>query len=461
MQRSMEINESHSRFMVLESAEDHADSRMERDPTTQTNVRDMRGVLSEVRQQTGWAPRAIEEEKMETDRDNDQGGEHIEAADWSTVRAALEAAFGDLGGSGPHGKRGADIRSKKEKGHLEFVCRDGCLKETKLGELKGIQLPGAFSGRPFGTLWNAWRAASIFIRTDIDTASKIKFWKDGAVCLDEEALKKVLRLAYEKCLEWTEFICVTEEIKKHEKIDDFGFEATYDAALKGLKKELEEEEKAKRAIREGPTAFAAPPCAALLEKDGPQRGVATRVAGNFKQLRDILDEWRAYSIWVIVWPMDLKFSESNICDVVKVCDRHFEGGGRIVTAWPPVVEKSIGAWKKMSEIWQMLDETVAKRAGAGQYFRTASSKIENGRVFCEVGAPESALAFYGTDSTVGCAKILYEYIRKRTLDLLPLPELKKTFQLPRTAAPEGGGMWCDRPRGRPVKRRDLGGHRLV
>ncbi|VDP36876.1 unnamed protein product [Heligmosomoides polygyrus] len=126
--------------MVLESAEDHAESRMERDPTPQidkvlaeqtkrvcedlqqlrasmigykqfsrelfvalewkgiesladlndyfataesdgeliadvcdmfqTNVRDMRGVLSEVRQKTGWVPRATEEEKMETDRDN-------------------------------------------------------------------------------------------------------------------------------------------------------------------------------------------------------------------------------------------------------------------------------------------------------------------------------------------------------------------------------------------------------
>ncbi|VDP23128.1 unnamed protein product [Heligmosomoides polygyrus] len=240
----------------------------------------------------------------------------------------------------------------------EFICVTEEIKKHEKIDDFGFEATydAALKGRPFGTFWNTWRAASIFIRRDIDTASKIKFWKYGAVCLDEEALKKLLRLAYEKCLEWTEFICVTEEIKKHEKIDDFGFEATYDAALKGLKKELEEEEKAKRAIREGPTAFAAPPCAALLEKDGPQRGVATRVAGNFKQLRDILDEWRAYSIWVIVWPMDLKFSESNICDVVKVCDRHFEGGGRIVTAWPPVVEKSIGAWKKMSEIWQMLDE---------------------------------------------------------------------------------------------------------
>ncbi|VDO19963.1 unnamed protein product [Heligmosomoides polygyrus] len=51
-------------------------------------------------------------------------------------------------------RRGTEIRSKKEKGHLEFVNRDEWFKETKLGELKGIQLPGAFSGGPFGTLWN-------------------------------------------------------------------------------------------------------------------------------------------------------------------------------------------------------------------------------------------------------------------------------------------------------------------
>ncbi|KIH67319.1 hypothetical protein ANCDUO_02348 [Ancylostoma duodenale] len=108
-------------------------------------------------------------------------------------------------------------------------------------------------------------------------ASKIKFWKDGAVCLDEEALGKVLRVAYDRCLDWTEFICVTEGVKKHEKIEAYGFEKTYDSALKKLKQELETEEKERRPIKGGPTAFAARASAALLEKDGPKRGIYTKV----------------------------------------------------------------------------------------------------------------------------------------------------------------------------------------
>ncbi|VDL80562.1 unnamed protein product [Nippostrongylus brasiliensis] len=164
-----------------------------------------------------------------------------------------------------------------------------------------MPFPGAFAKMPIGSLWNAWRAASIFVRTDVDMTSKIKFWRGGAVCLDEEALQKVLRLAYEKCLDWTEFVCVTEGIRKHEKIDAYGFERTYDAALKKLKKELAAEEKAKRPIKEGPTAFAAPASAALLEKDGPGRGISTRVATSFTKLREILGEWKANPIWVIMW----------------------------------------------------------------------------------------------------------------------------------------------------------------
>nr|CDJ98287.1 gag, pol and env protein precursor [Haemonchus contortus] len=356
--------------------------------------------------------------------------------------------------------RGADIRSSQEKGHLEFVCKEGCLKDVKLEELKGIQLPGALSKRPLGTLWNAWRIASIFIRTDIEMAAKIKFWKDGTICLDEEALQKVIRLAYEKCMDWTEFVCVTEGIKRHERIEDYGFEKTYDAALKKVKKEIEEEERAKRPIKEGSTAFAAPAAAALLEKDGPKRGISTRVAPTFLQLKEILNEWSAHAIWVIVWPLEQKFKEDEVTEVVRACERHFENGGRIVSAWPPVVAKNSEVWKKMINIWKLLDATLERRAGSGQFFRTANSKIEEGKIFCELGAPESCLSFYGTDCTVGCAKVVYETIKRRTTNSVVLPELKRMEpQLLRTAASERGGMWAERSWVRPTKRRgDLGGN---
>ncbi|VDP21213.1 unnamed protein product [Heligmosomoides polygyrus] len=184
--------------------------------------------------------------------------------------------------------REATLAAKTDKGHLEYICKDGCLKDVKLGNIEGIPFPGAVANSPFANEWQAWRAASAFVRTDIDVASKIKFWKDGAVCLDQDALEAVLRVAYEKCVDWTEFLCATDKIRKHEKIDSFGFEEIYNVALQKFRKSLEGEGKPKRPILYGPTGFGAPSYAALLEKDGPRRGICTRVAATFRQLGEIM-----------------------------------------------------------------------------------------------------------------------------------------------------------------------------
>uniref|UniRef100_A0A7I4Z2S9 ALOG domain-containing protein n=1 Tax=Haemonchus contortus TaxID=6289 RepID=A0A7I4Z2S9_HAECO len=239
-----------------------------------------------------------------------------------------------------------------------IVCNEGCLKDVKLEELKGIQLPGALSKKPLGTLWNAWQIASIFIRTDIEmpTASA---WTGWSVC-----------------------------VKRHEKIEDYGFvDKTYDAALKKVKKEIEEDERAMRPIGEESTAFAAPASAALLEKDCPKRGISTRIAPAFSQLRQILNGWSAYAVWVVVWPLEPKFEEDEVTEVVKACERHFENDGRIVSAWPPVVAKNPEVWKKMIGIWKLLDATLKKRAGSGQFFRAANSKTEERKIFIELRVP--------------------------------------------------------------------------
>ncbi|VDL66722.1 unnamed protein product [Nippostrongylus brasiliensis] len=71
----------------------------------QTNVREVRTVLAEVREQirTPRAARTLEEDRMDTDRDGGQNDEHVRTTDWSTLRTALETAFGDLGGTKQHG----------------------------------------------------------------------------------------------------------------------------------------------------------------------------------------------------------------------------------------------------------------------------------------------------------------------------------------------------------------------
>ncbi|VDP51838.1 unnamed protein product, partial [Heligmosomoides polygyrus] len=170
---------------------------------------------------------------------------------------------------------GAVIDSKECKGHLEYQCKEDCMAYACFGDLEGIHFPGAFSKEPIGSLWRAWNAASIFMRSDMNTAQKIKAWKEGLVCLDGEALRKVLRLAYQKCMDWTEFVMITDGIRRHEKIDDYRFEETYDDALKKLKLELEEQERKQRPQKEGPTAFAASENALLLERDGSRRGILT------------------------------------------------------------------------------------------------------------------------------------------------------------------------------------------
>ncbi|KIH69071.1 hypothetical protein ANCDUO_00588 [Ancylostoma duodenale] len=223
------------------------------------------------------------------------------------------------------------------------------------------------------------------------------------------------------------------------------------------------EEKERKPIKEGPTAFAAPASAALSEKDGPRRGIATRVTTTFKQLREVLNEWKANKIWIIVRPCDEGFSDSEICEIVRACDQQFEDGERVVTAWPPLVEKNAGTWKTMAEIWAMLGKTIKKRVGPGQCIVTANSKVETGKVFCECGVPQACLFYYRADCSVSCAKTLYEKIRRRVGAEAPIPELKPLDHLPMKAlATRGGGMWRSWGTGdsrsieRPAKRRDLG-----
>ncbi|VDL87216.1 unnamed protein product [Nippostrongylus brasiliensis] len=71
----------------------------------QTNVREVRTVLAEVRDQirTPRAARTLEEDRMDIDRDGGKNDEHVGTTDWSTLRTALETAFGDLGGTKQHG----------------------------------------------------------------------------------------------------------------------------------------------------------------------------------------------------------------------------------------------------------------------------------------------------------------------------------------------------------------------
>uniref|UniRef100_A0A7I4Z6K0 RNA-directed DNA polymerase n=1 Tax=Haemonchus contortus TaxID=6289 RepID=A0A7I4Z6K0_HAECO len=206
-----------------------------------------------------------ESEWMKELRNDPQLGEligMIEKEEWDQeVRMTGEkypSRVADFALEGKGLKRGAMLLSLADKGHLQFQCVDDCFAKTTLSDIEGIQFPGAYGGQPFGDPWTAWKTASIFIRKELNTMQKVELVRNRAVSLDTEALRKVLMVAYSVCTEWTEFICTTRSIAKHESIDQNCVIDFYRIAFEDLKKELQKDEREARSLRKGPTGFAAP-----------------------------------------------------------------------------------------------------------------------------------------------------------------------------------------------------------
>ncbi|XGW16660.1 hypothetical protein V3C99_001814, partial [Haemonchus contortus] len=175
------------------------------------------------------------------------------------------------------GDRGAVLASSKDKGHIQYQCQDNCFAKATLADIEGIHFPGAYGKKPFEDIWSAWKAASIFIRKEMTISQKIAFFKQGVVSLDEEALRRILKLAYSLCLDWTEFICTTPSVAKHEVIEGNCIIDFYRGVFERLKMDLAHESGATRKLKDGPTGFAAPESALLLETDGPKGGLTTKV----------------------------------------------------------------------------------------------------------------------------------------------------------------------------------------
>ncbi|KAK6032643.1 hypothetical protein OSTOST_01164 [Ostertagia ostertagi] len=123
----------------------------------------------------------------------------------------------------------------------------------------------------------------------------------------------------------------------------------YNNALKALKKELNEQSKGERPIKDGPTIYAAPECGAVKE-------------------------WHAFATWVIVWPIDTHWEKNAITEIAAACTKHFEEGGKVVSAWTPGSYENIHKWKDTYQIWSLLDEKLAKEAGKDQFFKTSTTK---------------------------------------------------------------------------------------
>ncbi|VDP02988.1 unnamed protein product [Heligmosomoides polygyrus] len=93
----------------------------------------------------------------------------------------------------------ANLKSPANCGHLQYECIDDCFGKLRLCDIEGIEFPGALAKKPFENVWSAWKISSIFIRNDIDVATKMKLHKEFKVYLDTDALA---RAACGRCTSW-------------------------------------------------------------------------------------------------------------------------------------------------------------------------------------------------------------------------------------------------------------------
>ncbi|EYC36975.1 hypothetical protein Y032_0839g2622 [Ancylostoma ceylanicum] len=138
-----------------------------------------------------------------------------------------------------YNERRSVVAEPAGEGPSSLQCSDGCFDDVRLNDISGCSFPGAVGKEPVSTLWSAWLAASIFRRTDLDLGEKIRYHREGVVCHDSEALKSVLKMAFQRCIDWTEFVCNTKKIMEHAPIEGNYFDTSYDEALRIVREEME------------------------------------------------------------------------------------------------------------------------------------------------------------------------------------------------------------------------------
>ncbi|VDP46729.1 unnamed protein product [Heligmosomoides polygyrus] len=118
----------------ITAQEKENDKRTDDAPEAQTDVANVRVLLGEVQRRLvevgDRKPSYKDEERMGNDNNDNAKVEKVDLADWSSLRATLEAAFEIMGRTNPKGSSGAVLKSMSEKGRLNYVCKDGYLKTT-------------------------------------------------------------------------------------------------------------------------------------------------------------------------------------------------------------------------------------------------------------------------------------------------------------------------------------------
>nr|CDJ93652.1 unnamed protein product [Haemonchus contortus] len=191
-----------------------------------------------------------------------------------------------------------------------------------------------------------------------------------------------------------DFIMNTERITQHSAIQGHCVETSYEEALRAVRQELKEDVIKGRPRKEGYVGFIAGEGALALEKDGRRGEIVIKMAMTFDRVLEILEKWSTFRTWVIMWPIDPKMDEEKLEKLLKLVRSQANSAGKIVTIWPPVNERNMVKWRAVQELWSALDTTLQKIDDGNQFFATAGSKVMDGKLYTEAGAPEGS-AFRG------------------------------------------------------------------
>ncbi|KIH61435.1 hypothetical protein ANCDUO_08296 [Ancylostoma duodenale] len=259
-------------------------------------------------------------------------------------------------------------------------------------------------------------------------------------------------MAFQRCIDWTEFVCNTKKIVEHAPIDGNYFDTSYDEALRSVREEMERDAVKARPEKNGPVGYLAGEGALALEKDGMRGEILTRMALTFDKVLEILEEWSACRTWIITLPIDEKMDEAKSRKLLQFVKSQVSSGGKVVTAWPPVNEKNASRWNGLIDLWKSLDETLSRIDDRHQIFVTAGSTLVHGKLVIEAGSPESCCQYYCARVGAGVPKSVYEAIRRKVPEaLLPVfPDMR--FGTSRTMSYAGEGMYGRADQKVPAKR---------